>query len=59
MWPAGWPDPTHHFSGRVRVDTILFPGRKTPTHTHIFPSGSGREMDSGQILPGLNINQGN
>ena len=31
----------------------LFPGRKIPTHTHIFPSGSGQKMGPGQILPGL------
>ena len=31
----------------------LFPGRKTPTHTHIFLSGLGQEMGPGQILPSL------
>ena len=53
------PNPTHHFTGQVRVDTILFSGRKTHIHTHIFPSGSGREMGLGQILPGLLITVAN
>jgi hypothetical protein len=44
---------------RVRYGLILslFPGRKTPTHTHIFPSGLGKKIGLGQILPGLILAQ--